>query len=731
VLLLLSAAGCDGGSSGGFKVYNDAPDVSIVAPDDGTLLTEGDPLELRAVVKDPQQSPETLSLIWSSDRDGVLSEEPADSSGNALYATASLSPGVHVITLKALDDRAASGSDTVSLTVEDVGDAPSITIRAPARGDEGVDGEPVRFEALLSDGQDAPEDLLMRVYTDLDSSGPVCEALADEGGVAFCDGLLEAGDHLLTFEVEDLDGGTATAEREFTVSDDNDGDGYSEEGGDCDDENPDVNPGEEEVFNGVDDDCDGVTDNGTVGYDDDGDGVTETDGDCDDADATAFPGNPEVCDGVDNDCDGTVDNGTECYDDDGDGMSETAGDCDDTDVTIYDRAPELADGEDNDCDGTIDEGTTAFDDDGDCFCETAPCAGSVDAACTTLLGDDCDDGDDTLSPGATELCDGVDNDCDRAVDEASAADAATWYRDADTDTYGSASVTTRACTQPTGYVSSNSDCNDGNALINPAAAEVCDSVDNDCDTIVDDGVTTTYYRDFDTDGYGNPSSSTAACSAPSGYVTNNLDCNDADATLSPLTVWYLDSDGDSYGLSTSTVQQCAQPTSYTRTAGDCNDSNSSINPGATERCSTAADDDCDGTANEVNASGCTTYYYDYDGDGYGVSTSQCRCSAGGYYTATLATDCYDYNSAAYPGASSFFYNVSRGDGSYDYNCDGSQTKYYTTTGACTWNVINCTTRTGWNSTNPACGGSASYITSCSWSVVTCSKNTSTYYQYCQ
>ena len=93
-------------------------------------------------------------------------------------------------------------------------------------------------------------------------------------------------------------------------------------------------------------------DSNSSDIDDDGDGYTENDGDCDDTDATIYPGATDIEDGIDNDCDGEID---EIFDMDGDGYTENDGDCDDTDATVYPGATELEDGFDNDCDGEIDE----------------------------------------------------------------------------------------------------------------------------------------------------------------------------------------------------------------------------------------------------------------------------------------------------------------------------------------------------------------------------------------
>jgi len=113
------------------------------------------------------------------------------------------------------------------------------------------------------------------------------------------------------------------------------------------------------------------------------------------------------------------------------------------------------------------------------------------------------------------------------------ASSTTYYADTDGDGYGNASSSTTACAQPAGYVTSSSDCNDGNASINPAATEVCNTADDDCDGQINEGVGSIYYADTDGDGYGNASSSTTACAQPAGYVTSSNDCNDGNASINP------------------------------------------------------------------------------------------------------------------------------------------------------------------------------------------------------
>lgn len=167
----------------------------------------------------------------------------------------------------------------------------------------------------------------------------------------------------------------------------------------------------------------------------DGDG-SPFDQDCDDNNPGRFPGNPEVCDGRDQDCDDQVDEGsflTGFEDLDGDGFGAGEGllvcspldeglvfdgnDCDDNDASVAPGAQEICDLLDNDCDGRVDEGAPQewvyADADGDGYGDSG--AGREicgDAGEGYVYNDqDCDDGDGSVYPGATELCDGLDQDC--------------------------------------------------------------------------------------------------------------------------------------------------------------------------------------------------------------------------------------------------------------------------------------------------------------------------------
>jgi hypothetical protein len=323
---------------------------------------------------------------------------------------------------------------------------------------------------------------------------------------------------------------------------DDDGDGFTEAMGDCDDEDPTVNP---DAIDGIEDpygvanddaDCDGDRDDGVT--DDDGDGYSEVDGDCDDEAPGVNPAERDTPDGRDNDCNGCVDD----LDNDNDGWTEcTTGevvdcddedtitctsqnfdpeegvypsgyvegacamafDCDNGDNLVYPCAVDTwYDGVDQSCDAY-----DACDRDGDGY-DSEDCPGTPDRGAHQFDSEgnanaaDCDDQDASVHPGASEgdpenggQANGKDDDCNGVVDDP--------YADLDGD----------------GYTIAEGDCYDVaddplSATVFPGAQETCgDGLDNDCDGFFDDG-----------------------CSDPLGYATARGGglCGVADGPAAPL-----------------------------------------------------------------------------------------------------------------------------------------------------------------------------------------------------
>jgi large repetitive protein len=128
-------------------------------------------------------------------------------------------------------------------------------------------------------------------------------------------------------------------------------------------------------------------------------------------------------------------------------------------------------------------------------------------------------------PGATEVCNGIDDDCDGLTDDADPGITGqqTWYQDADVDAYGNLAVSVQACAAPTGYVADHTDCDDNNPAVHPGANEVCNGIDDDCDGLTDDADPSAtgqpvWYQDADGDGFGNPAMALHKCIQPVGYV---------------------------------------------------------------------------------------------------------------------------------------------------------------------------------------------------------------------
>lgn len=302
---------------------------------------------------------------------------------------------------------------------------------------------------------------------------------------------------------------------------------------------------------------------------------------------------------------------------------------------------------------------------------------------------DCDDGAPAVHPDATEICNERDDDCDGLTDDADdsldLATAATWYLDADQDSYGDMGTPTSACVVPDGFSEDDADCDDGDASVHPAADEVCDDLDNDCDGLTDDADDSldvegarTWFADADGDTYGDAVAPVLACVAPEGASEEGSDCDDQDPAIHPdarevcnsvdddcdgladdedgsadlLTgTWYwTDADADGVGGDEG-VWACLLPPSHAVEGGDCDDLDAAVHPGATEVCA-PGDEDCDGFLGDadpdLDSTSATAWYADADGDGWGDGaswTTACDAPAGGV---PVAGDCDDADAGTSP-----------------------------------------------------------------------------------
>jgi len=341
-----------------------------------------------------------------------------------------------------------------------------------------------------------------------------------------------------------------------------------------------------------------------------------------------------------------------CPDGDGDGAADAAcggTDCDDADAARFPGAREICDpeGRDEDCD----DATYGRDRDGDGYVGVGCCNG---AGC----GRDCDDGRPTISPDATEVCNGLDDDCDGDVDEGVGVEG---FADLDGDLHGDPDAPLRSCFGSPRFSAVGDDCDDGDVFVHATQHELCDEVDNDCDDEVDeDASAIAWYEDADGDGFGDPEGATiSSCARVGGFSTLPLDCDDSNAEISPLAEEVcngVDDDCDGFtDLGSDADEDGACD------VDDCGPDDPTVAPGAPELCD-GRDNDCDGTVDEDAVE--RTWYVDADGDGFGdddETTSSCELLGG---HALRGGDCDDADPSRRPGVREVCDGV-------DDDCDGT------------------------------------------------------------
>ncbi len=303
-------------------------------------------------------------------------------------------------------------------------------------------------------------------------------------------------------------------------------------------------------------------------------------------------------------------------------------DCDDSNPAIHPGATEVCDGRDDDCNGGVDEG---------CSCtagDSRSCGSSIGAcvpgtqSCTTGAWGDC--------TGATlptpEVCDGKDDDCNGSVDEGCACTA----------------PATQVCGTDVGVCQTGTQsCDAGFWSVCqgdvPPTPEVCDGKDDDCNGVVDDRLDTTWYADTDGDGHGDPATSVQACGAPTGYVSLGDDCNDGNASVHPGATEVCNGIDDNCdgvvdpgcNCVDGTTRSCGsgvgacQPGTQACAGGQWSACNGGTGPTA-EVCN-GVDDNCDGTVDE--GCGCTDGATKACGSSVGVCQPGTQTCTGGLWGA--------------------------------------------------------------------------------------------------
>jgi len=337
------------------------------------------------------------------------------------------------------------------------------------------------------------------------------------------------------------------------------------------------------------------------------------------------------------------------------------------------------------------------------FCMEAgqPVPGEAQGKGRVVLNGDCDDTNRDAHPWAKDSCgSGVDEDCDGQTDAADQGGCIqTMIRcvsDHDVDGYGAGTMFSadQDCNDAgEASASLGDDCNDLVATTNPGASDLTvDGTDQNCDNIDGSKSNSKWYQDSDGDTYGNPNVSLTQANQPAGYVANNLDCLDTNASVRPggsdLTVdgldqncdatdgpvnnskWYQDSDGDTYGNPNVSVTQANAPAGYVANNTDCNDAVTATHPGAVEACN-GVDDNCNNVTDENCSNNTYTFWKDVDVDGYGSlsnpTTVTVPVAPVGYVN--NSTDCDDTKATVHPTAAEIVGNE------IDEDCNGAEICY--------------------------------------------------------
>ncbi len=479
--------------------------------------------------------------------------------------------------------------------------------------------------------------------------------------------------------------------------------GYVANSTDCNDNLASMNPSFIEIFDGLDNNCNGITDEGfaplTFYLDADGDGIGGSSsvlnivspgpnyvlvtGDCNDANANMYPGNTEICDNLDNNCSGAIDENLiflNYYQDlDGDNFGNlnqvinacslpvgyvlNSTDCNDANNLIYPGAVEIeGNGIDEDCNGAdapltpVILGIYQFAGTLDCNTQDNVASNSnldLTFANFSGVGTNCAIGGGIFNRSGWNIGASVDlnqynefsvsaancksMNLDRVAFKfrpSGAAGSPIWHLRSSLDNfatdldYGTGVNVNNANLDDTVYLTNHTNLTQVTfrfyitEMLGTTTTWRMDDVSLYGNVI--SLTPQTFYADVDQDGFGDLANDTLGCTMPAGFVTNSLDCNDADSTINPNTLWYMDMDGDLLGNAAMTFTGCTPLSGYVLNATDCNDS-------------------------DVNTTGPTTYYADVDLDGFGDDASAADFCTPQVNMVTVGGDCNDADNTIYPG----------------------------------------------------------------------------------
>ena len=479
--------------------------------------------------------------------------------------------------------------------------------------------------------------------------------------------------------------------------------GYVANSTDCNDNSASMNPSFIEIYDGLDNNCNGITDEGfaplTFYLDADGDGIGGSSsvvnivspgpnyvlvtGDCNDANANMYPGNTEICDNLDNNCSGAIDENLiflNYYQDlDGDNFGNLnqvinacslpvgyvldSTDCNDANNLIYPGAVEIeGNGIDENCNGAdapltpVMLGIYEFAGTVDCTTQDNVASNSnldLTFANFSGVGTNCAIGGGIFNRSGWNIGASVDlnqynefsvsaancksMNLDRVAFKfrpSGSAGSPVWHLRSSLDNfatdldYGTGVNVNNAYLDDTVYLTNHTNLTQVTfrfyitEMLGTTTTWRMDDVSLYGNVI--SLTPQTFYADVDQDGFGALANDTLVCTMPIGYVSNSLDCNDADATINPNTIWYMDMDGDLLGNAAMTFTGCTPLSGYVLNATDCNDTN-------------------------ANITGPIMYYVDADLDGFGDDATGSLACTQPTNTVTIGGDCNDADNTIYPG----------------------------------------------------------------------------------